>query len=129
MKSQSKLCYYRLSVGQSILISSPHLGTVRQLMWGALSNERTSLSFSISAGPNQCSHSQVRGPLLSQIRDCPNLQGQVPVFISPGTGWPSYTPRHWVPFSSPPTTRRAAVEVFEPSSTRGLKQEVLQINI
>jgi hypothetical protein len=20
----------------------------------------------------------------------------------PGTGWPSYTPRHWVPFSSPP---------------------------
>jgi hypothetical protein len=21
---------------------------------------------------------------------------------SPGTGWPSYTPRHWVPFSSPP---------------------------
>jgi hypothetical protein len=23
------------------------------------------------------------------------------------TGWPSYTPRYWVPFSSPPTTRRA----------------------
>jgi hypothetical protein len=30
--------------------------------------------------------------LLSQIRDSPNLQGQVPVFISPGTGWPGYTP-------------------------------------
>jgi hypothetical protein len=37
----------------------------------------------------------------------------------PGTGLPSYTPRHWVPFSSPPTTRRATVEVFEPVSTRG----------
>jgi hypothetical protein len=29
----------------------------------------------------------------------------------PGTGWPGYTPRHWVPFSSPPTTRRATMEV------------------
>jgi hypothetical protein len=45
--------------------------------------------------------------LLSQIRDSPNLEGQVPYLNSPGTGWTSYTPRHWVPFSSPPTTRRA----------------------
>jgi hypothetical protein len=30
---------------------------------------------------------------------------------------PGYTPRHWVPFSSPPTTRRATVEVFDPAST------------
>jgi hypothetical protein len=41
--------------------------------------------------------------LLSQIRDSPTLDGQVPVFIFPGTGWPSYTPRHWVPFPSSPT--------------------------
>jgi hypothetical protein len=46
--------------------------------------------------------------LLSQIRDSPNLEGQVPVFISP---------RHWIPFSSSPTTRRATVEVFDPAST------------
>jgi hypothetical protein len=59
--------------------------------------------------------------LLSQIRDSPNLNGQVPVFLSPGTEWPSYTPRHWVPFSSPPTciTRRATVHIFEPASTLG----------
>jgi hypothetical protein len=58
--------------------------------------------------------------LLSQIRDSPHLEGQVPGFVSPPpvTGWPSYTPRHWVPFSSPPRTRRATVEVLEPSSTR-----------
>jgi hypothetical protein len=36
-----------------------------------------------------------------------------------GTRWPSYTPRHRVPFSSPPTTLRVTVDVFEPVSTRG----------
>jgi hypothetical protein len=60
--------------------------------------------------------------LLSQIRDSPNLVGQVSIIISPGTGWPGYTPRHWVPFSSPPTTRRATVEVFDPTSTRDSSQ-------
>jgi hypothetical protein len=35
-----------------------------------------------------------------------NLDGPVPVFICP---------RHRAPFTSPPTTRRAKVEVFEPS--------------
>jgi hypothetical protein len=34
--------------------------------------------------------------------------------IPPGIGWPGYTPRHWVSFSSPPTTRRTTVEVFNP---------------
>jgi hypothetical protein len=57
---------------------------------------------------------------LSQTRDFPKLEGQVPVFISPPpeTGWHSYSPRHWVPFSSPPTTRRATVKVFEPATTQ-----------
>jgi hypothetical protein len=36
--------------------------------------------------------------LLSQIRDSHNLEGQVPVYTSPGTGLPGYTPRYWVPF-------------------------------
>jgi hypothetical protein len=36
--------------------------------------------------------------------------------MSPGTGWPGYNPRHWVPFSSTPTTFRATVEVFDTSS-------------
>jgi hypothetical protein len=30
-----------------------------------------------------------------------------PYLYPPGTGWTSYTPGHWVPFSSPLTTRRA----------------------
>jgi hypothetical protein len=47
------------------------------------------LSFTIAAGARQHSHSRVRVPraydknLLSQIRDSPNLEGQVPVCISP----------------------------------------------
>jgi hypothetical protein len=52
--------------------------------------------------------------LLPQIRVSPDLEGQIPVFTSPETGWPGYTPRHWVPFSSSPTTRTATVEVFDP---------------
>jgi hypothetical protein len=40
------------------------------------------LSFTIGAGPRQRSHSHDH-ILLSQIRDSPNRDGQVPVFISP----------------------------------------------
>jgi hypothetical protein len=53
-------------------------------MWGALSDERTGLPFTITAASRQRSHSWVRVPiLLSQIRDSPNMEGQVPIFISP----------------------------------------------
>jgi hypothetical protein len=102
--SKSNLCYDRRSVGQSVLVSSPR-PVASLLKWDALSDERMGVSFTIIAGPRQCNHSRVHDNiLLSQIRDSPNLDGQVPVFISP---------RHWVPFSSPPTTRRATVEIFE----------------
>jgi hypothetical protein len=53
--------------------------------------------------------------LLSEIRD---LEGQVPVFISPRNSGAVVPPRQWVPFSSPPTTRMATVDVFDPTSTR-----------
>jgi hypothetical protein len=52
-----------------------------------------------------------------------------PYLFPRGTRWTSYSPRHWVPFSSPPTTRRAAVELFEPAFTRVSKTEFLQNNI
>jgi hypothetical protein len=56
--------------------------------------------------------------LLLQIRGSSNLEGQVPVFISPRTGWPTHTSKHWVPFSSPPTTSRDTMEVFDGVATR-----------
>jgi hypothetical protein len=66
-------------------------------MWGVLSNERTGLSFVIAAGPRQRSHSRDRVPWDSQ---------------------PYYTVSDSrLLFSSPPTTRRATVDVFDPVST------------
>jgi hypothetical protein len=80
------------------------------------------LSFTIAAGPRQSSHFQVQVPrdtwshLLSQIREFPNLEGQVPVFsIYPKNRVAQLYLRHWIPFSSPSTTRK---EAFEPASTR-----------
>jgi hypothetical protein len=52
-------------------------------MWGDLSDERTGVPFTIAARSCQHSHSWARSPYL----------------YPPGAGWPSYTPRHWVPFS------------------------------
>jgi hypothetical protein len=61
---------------------------LRVVIWGTLSDCRTGLSFTIAAGLRQCSHSRVRPHgshdhiLLSQIRDSPNQEGKVSVFIS-----------------------------------------------
>jgi hypothetical protein len=49
----------------------------------------------------------------------PTWRARSPYLNITGTEWTSYTPRHWVLFSSPPTTRRVTVEVFEPISIRG----------
>jgi hypothetical protein len=58
-------------------------------MWGALSDERTDLPFKlllvlasavIFGSESRGNHGHI---LLSQIRDSLNLEGQVPVFISP----------------------------------------------
>jgi hypothetical protein len=68
------------------------------LMWGALSDERTGLSFTIAASPSQRSHSLVRAPLDSR-----------PYFTVSDSR---------LPISSPPTTCRVTVEVFDPASTR-----------
>jgi hypothetical protein len=77
------------------------------------------LLFTVAAYPLQRSHSQVRVPrtIFSclKIRD---WRARSPYLYPPGGGWPGYTPRLWVPFSSPPTTRRVTVEVFEPASTQ-----------
>jgi hypothetical protein len=66
--------------------------------WGALSDERSGLSLVCAAGPCQRSLSRVRIPW--DLR-------------------PYFTVSHLrLPFSSPPTTRRVTVEVFDPASIR-----------
>jgi hypothetical protein len=93
-------------------------------MSGTLSDERTDMLFTIAAGPRQRSHSrsESRGThdkiLLSQIRDSPTWRTRSPHLCSTGTGWPSYTPMHLVPFSLLPKTRRGTVDVYKPASTQ-----------
>jgi hypothetical protein len=65
-------------------------------LWGALSDERSGLSFICAAGPCQRSLSRVRVPL--DLR---------PYFAVSDLR---------LPFSSPPTTRRVTVEVFDRAS-------------
>jgi hypothetical protein len=68
-------------------------------LWGALSDERTDLTFIYAAGPCQRNLSLVRVPWVSRQY---------------------FTVSHLrLPFLSPPTTRRVTVEVFDPVSTRG----------
>jgi hypothetical protein len=65
-KSKLRVCYDRRSVGQSVLVSSTHLGPKPRFLllsdrcefviWGALSDKRTGLSFTISASTRQHSH-------------------------------------------------------------------------
>jgi hypothetical protein len=74
------------------------------LMWGALSEERTGLSFTTVAGLRQRSHSRVRVPW-----------GSRPYFTILDSR---------LPFLSPPTTRRATVEVFDPISTQDSQQSL-----
>jgi hypothetical protein len=134
-KAKSKLCCDRRSVGQSVLVSSTHLGlttrffiTVRELRvcWcGALSLTRErvcrlqlllGLANAVILGSE--SHGTRDHILLSQIRDSPNLEGQVPVFISPRDRVAQLYPQALGSISSPPTTRRATLEVFGQDSTR-----------
>jgi hypothetical protein len=66
--------------------------------WSAPSDERTGLSFTIPAGPRQCSLFRVRVPL--------DL-------------WPYFNVSDSrLPLSSPPATRRVTVEVFDLASKR-----------
>jgi hypothetical protein len=67
-------------------------------MWAAFSDERTGLSFTIASGTRQRSHFRV---------------------LVLWDSWPYFTVSDSrLPFSSPPTIRRATVEVFELASIR-----------
>jgi hypothetical protein len=98
----------RLTVSQLVLVSSPIWGswpdiyywlTVTVLyLWGALSDDRTALSFVYAVGPCQRSLFRVRVPWDSRLYfTVSDLR---------------------LPFSSPLTTRRVTVQVFDPVSTR-----------
>jgi hypothetical protein len=96
-----------------------------QSLCNILSDERMGLSFTIAAGPRQHSHSQVRVPRYSW----PHFTFSNSSFPQPGgldariytlqeQGGPIIPPGT---VSSPPTTRRATVEVFDSASARDWK--------
>jgi hypothetical protein len=79
------------------------------IVWGALSDERTGLSFTIAAGARQRNHSRVGVP-----RD----------------SWPYFTVSDLrLPSSSSPTTRRVTVEVFDPASTRDWRINQVKVTL
>jgi hypothetical protein len=99
LSESSRIEYYVTTDGQSASVSwnkAPIWGlgpdfyycltVAGLLMWGALSHERSGLSFTIAAGPHQRTNSQVRVPWDSR-----------PYFTASNSR---------LPFSSPPTTRR-----------------------
>jgi hypothetical protein len=104
-----KLIYDWQSVSQSVLVSGAHLGPATNfsfslkfpsdicgfiilfiILWRPLWQEVGSVIYcTIASGPCQSSHSWVEVPQNSTaifyclIWDSPNLEGQVPIFISP----------------------------------------------
>jgi hypothetical protein len=96
-KSQSWLFYW-LTVSQSVYLGvEPTLGLVTRyyflsegfclkvavlFLWGALSDERTGVQFAVKSlnGPSRAEPVTI---LYCLIWDSPNLEAQVPVFISP----------------------------------------------
>jgi hypothetical protein len=101
--------YYFLSEGCCLEVAFLFL-------WGALSDERTDLQFSVQSlnGPSR-TESVIR--LYGLIWDSPNLEGQIPLFISPKNRVAQLYPGHWVSFTSPLTTRRVTVFEVEVEAT------------
>jgi hypothetical protein len=110
------------SVGQSVLVSSTHLGlTTRFLLLsdscGFVTVGRPLGRENGSAVYNCCWSSPAQsflGPSpagLVTIIYClkfetpPTWRVRSPYLYPPGTGWSSYTPRHWVPFSTASNAR------------------------
>jgi hypothetical protein len=125
VKSKSKLCYYRRSVGQSVLLSGAYLRrmasffiTVRHLrpffMWGALSDERTCLKLQLYwASPVQLFSGRIPAGLTT-IFYCLRFETPPTWIHTLKNRVAQLYPQHRVSISSTITTRRATVQVFEP---------------
>jgi hypothetical protein len=120
-KSKLLVCYDRRSVGQSVLVSydkifitvSCRLVDVGRSLWrengSAVYNCCWSSPAQTFLGPSPAGLTTIFYWL--RLETSPTWSARSPYLYTPGTGWPSYTPRYWVPFSSPPTTRRATMIV------------------
>jgi hypothetical protein len=125
------ICYDRRSVSQSVWVSSKYMGPKTKLLLLSescglvdvghpLCREDGSAVYNCCwPSPAQSYSSPSPSELVLRFETPPTWRARSPYLYPPGRGWPNYAPRHWVPLSSPPTTGRATVEVFELTSTRG----------
>jgi hypothetical protein len=130
------LHYYQQSVGQSVLVSGTHLGPIARiiLLSGSCS---TAVVPSLMRGWVCSLQLQLVLPAQSFSGfESPGTLNHICLRIRssdlylPGTGWPSYTWRNWVPFLSPlNTTHRATVEIFELHPRNSNKLSVTQIKV
>jgi hypothetical protein len=113
MTQKSKLCYDRPSVGQSVLVSSTHLGHKTRFLLLSDSCRFVDVGRSLwwengSAVYNCCWSSPPQsflGPSPAglvtmfyclRFETPPTWRAGSPYLYPPRTGWSSYTPRHWV---------------------------------
>jgi hypothetical protein len=135
-KPKSNLCYARLSVGQSVSVSNTHLGPkitfllLSDICWfidvgpPSLTRVRVCrLQFLLASPAQSFSGPNPAGLMIIfyclRFEPPPTWRSIFPYLYPPETEWPSYSPRHWILFSSPPSIRRAKVALFEPASTPG----------
>jgi hypothetical protein len=126
-KLKLKLNYFWQSVGQSILVSSSRLEPMTRILFSVWQ-----LQVSCCGAPSltrewvcnlfvHCfwalqeqslwgASPAELGPYLSvSFETSQTWRARSPYLYSPGPRWPRHTPRHWAPFSSSLTTRRATV--------------------
>jgi hypothetical protein len=123
---KSKLFYDQRSAGWSTLVSSPHLGSKTRFLllldgfWFVdvehpLCREDGSVVYSRCWFSLAQSFSGQSHAGLVTIFNCLRFEtsqtwrARSPYLYPSGTGRSSYTPKHWVPVSSPPNTRRATL--------------------
>jgi hypothetical protein len=115
-KLRLKLSYDRRSVGQSVLVQAPIWSPWPDfcflsddcgflVVWRPLWREDGSVIYcTIASRPCQSSHSWVEvqqnsWPYFTVSSETPPTWRARSLYLyPPGTGWPNYTPGHWVPF-------------------------------
>jgi hypothetical protein len=126
-KLKLKLSCDRRSVGQSVLVWGSHLELMNsvwqlRISWcrvpsltrGRICNLLVKLLLSLARAVTLGSMSRrTHGHILLSHLRLPQPGGPGPcIYFPQEQGGPVIPPRHWVPFSSPLTTRRATVEEY-----------------
>jgi hypothetical protein len=109
----SELYYDRRSVGQSVLVSSPHLGLMTRFLLlsdscgfadmgpSSLMRARVCLLQLLLSSPAQSLSGPSPAGLMTsfyclRFETPPTWRTRFLYLYPPGRGWPGYTPRHWV---------------------------------